>query len=291
MRPDDQIDQLLAHDHLVLRREHPRLEDALTRACSRGRLARVLPGVYADPGRAEDPVLRMAAVCRWDPDAVVGGWGAAKLTFWPKVVAGSTLPVSSVTQHRPQPGFVFTRRRVPPEQVVRSGPIRLTAPSLTAIELATLDFADPIDIALHSRQVTLPSLHTALRATPQRAGNVDRWRVLLDSRAAPWSHAERLAHRLYRAHGIVGWQSNREVVLPGATYFLDIGFDRERVAGEVDGRKYHCQPDVFESDRERQNALVLTGWLILRFTWLMLTQDPDYVVRTTRQALAARRFR
>ena len=77
-------------------------------------------------------------------------------------------------------------------------------------------------------------------------------------------------------------------MLPGATYFLDIGFDRERVAGEIDGRKYHCEPDVFESDRERQNALVLNGWLILRFTWLMLTQDPDYVVLTTRQALAAR---
>ena len=61
--PEEEINYLLARDHLVLRREHPRLEDALTRACARGRLARVLPGVYADPGRVEDPVLRMAAVC------------------------------------------------------------------------------------------------------------------------------------------------------------------------------------------------------------------------------------
>lgn len=291
MRPDDEIDQLLAQEQFVLRREHPRLEDALTRACSRGRLARVLPGVYADPGRADDTDLKMAAVCRWDPDAVIRGWGAAQRTFWPKVSPGSTLPVASVTQHRPQRGFTFSRCRIPAEHVVRNGPVRLTAPSLTAIELATLDWADPIDVALRSRQVTLPSLYDALRATPQRAGNVDRRRVLLDSRAEPWSHAERVAHRLYRAHGIVGWTSNREVLLPDATYFLDIGFDRERVAVEIDGREYHCEPDVFESDRERQNALLLTGWLVLRFTWLMLTQDPDYVVLTTRQALVARRCR
>ena len=34
MRPDDEIDHLLGRDHLVLRREHPALDDALTRACT-----------------------------------------------------------------------------------------------------------------------------------------------------------------------------------------------------------------------------------------------------------------
>lgn len=291
MRPDDEIDRLLARDHLVLRREHPSLGDALTRACARGRLTRVLPGVYADPGRVEDPVLRMAAVCRWDPDAVVQAQGAAMLTFWPKVPRPPTLRVASVTQHKPQPGFTFTRRRVPAELVTMRGPVRVTTPALTAVELATSEFTDPIDVALQSRQVTLASLYAALRATPQRAGNVDRRRVLLDSRAEPWSRAERQAHRLFRANGITGWVANRKVVLPSATYFLDMGFDHERVAGEVDGREYHCAPDVFETDRARQNALVLDGWLILRFTWLMLLRDPDYVVRTVRQALAARRSR
>lgn len=292
MQPDDEIDHLLARDHLVLRRENPHLADALTRACARGRLARVLPGVYADPNRAEDPVLRMAAVCRWDPNAVVQAQGAAMLTFWPKVARPSTLQVASVTQHRPQPGFAFTRRRIPAELVTRAGPVRLTAPALTALELATSEFTDPIDVALQSRQVTLASLYDALRATPQRAGNVDRRRVLLDSRAEPWSHAERQAHRLLRSDGITGWVANRKIVLAGgATYFLDVGFDRERVAGEIDGRAYHCAPDVFETDRSRQNALVLDGWLIVRFTWLMLTRDPDYVLRTVRQALAARRAR
>lgn len=213
------------------------------------------------------------------------------LTFWPKVEQPSTLKVASVTQHKPQPGFAFTRRRVPTDLVQRVGPVRVTTPALTALELASWDFTDPIDVALHSRQVTLASMYAALRATPQRAGNVDRRRVLLDSRAEPWSHAEREAHRLFRAHGITGWVANREVVVSGATYFLDMGFDRERSAVEIDGRRYHCEPDVFETDRARQNALVLDGWLILRFTWLMLSRDPDYVLRTVRRALADQRRR
>jgi very-short-patch-repair endonuclease len=46
--------------------------------------------------------------------------------------------------------------------------------------------------------------------------------------------------------------------------------------------------DLFESDRIRQNALLLRGWLVLRFTWQMLDQDPAYVIATTQEALALR---
>lgn len=292
MRHDDLIEQLLATEQVILRREHLELDDALARACSRGRLARVLPGVFTDPDRVDDPVVKMAAVSRWDPDAVIRGHGAAAMTYWPRVSPGSTLQVASPFRHRPQPGFEFTRWRVPAELVQRSGPIRVTTPSLTAIELATLDYSDPIDVALGSKQATLASLTAALRLTPQRRGNLQRWQVMLDSRAEPWSRAERLAHRLYRQDGITGWTTNRKLVLPGAgTYYLDIAFDRWRVVGEVDGWEYHSKPEVFETDRLRQNALVLNGWLVLRFTWRMLTADPDYVLRTTRQALALRRRR
>ena len=51
---------------------------------------------------------------------------------------------------------------------------------------------------------------------------------------------------------------------------------------------HETDEDLFESDRWRQNALVLEGWMVLRFTWTMITQDPDYVIETTRAALARR---
>lgn len=289
VRHDDTIEYLLANDQVILRREHPALDDALTRACGDGRLARVLPGVYADPARAADPVAKMAAVTRWDPEAVIRRRGAASLTYWPALDVGSTLQVASPGRHRPQPGFEFTRWRVPLDLVQHCGPIPVTTPSLTAIELATLDDSEAIDRALQSKRATLESLTAALRQTPNRNGNAHRWQVMLDSRAEPWSRAERLAHRLYRLHGISGWSTNQHLVLPGTgTCYLDIAFKRERVAVEVDGWRYHSTPEVFETDRARQNALVLDGWLVLRFTWAMLTQDPDYVVGTTRAALCSR---
>jgi len=39
-------------------------------------------------------------------------------------------------------------------------------------------------------------------------------------------------------------------------------------------------------DRYRQNALVLAGWRVLRFTYRMLVDEPDYVIATILAALA-----
>ncbi len=113
--------------------------------------------------------------------------------------------------------------------------------------------------------------------------------MLIDSGAEPWSAAERLAHRVYRAAGLSGWVTNHRVVVPGwATCYIDIAFRRQLVASEIDGQIHERDRTIFESDRARQNALLLEGWLILRFTWRMLTEDPEQVVATTRRALALR---
>jgi very-short-patch-repair endonuclease len=280
------IETLLATEPIILVREHPALENSLRRAAQHGRLARVLPGVYADPGTADDVRTRVAAVTRWDPSAVICGRAAAALTYWPDVAVGP-VDVASPVRHRAQLGFAFTERRISPDLVqVRNG-VRVTTPALTAVELATFEFTDPIDIALRGREASLESMKSALDSTAGRRGNVDRRRVLLDSRAEPWSAAERLAHRIYRRAGITGWRSNHRVLIPdGGLYYLDVAFRRQRLASEIDGVIHQTDRALFESDRQRQNALVLEGWTILRFTWLMLNDDPDYVIITTRRALA-----
>jgi hypothetical protein len=282
---DDIIEQLLAQDRVIVAREHPALENALVRAAVGGRLVRPLPGIYADPGNATTLLTKVVAVSRWDPSAIITGRAAAALSYWPEVTVGD-LQVASPQRHAPKPGFVFEQRRVPVELVQRRGPYGFTVPPLTAIELATLDDTDPIDIALRRKAADLTSLRDALQQTPHRRGNTERWQVLLDSRAEPWSRAERLAHRVYRRAGIAGWVGNLKVTVPDwATYYLDIAFVRRRLACEIDGRETHDRADAFEGDRERQNALVLAGWTVLRFTWRMLTEDPDYVVWATRSAL------
>lgn len=289
MRSDRLIENLLTDDPVLLARDHRGLRDAVSRATEAGRLSRLLPGVYVDAGRAAELPVRASALARWDPSAVICGRAAAALTYWRELRVGR-IEVASPVRHSPQRGFGFTERRVPPDLVQEVDGVRCTTPSLTAMELATSEFTDPIDVALRKRVASLDSLREAIDLTPHRRGHADRRLVLLDSRDAPWSAAERLAHRIYRAAGITGWVTNLETVVPDAgTYFLDIAFRRERLVSEIDGRLHETDVDVFETDRLRQNALVLRGWMVLRFTWYQLDRWPMYVIATTKEALAKRR--
>jgi very-short-patch-repair endonuclease len=44
---------------------------------------------------------------------------------------------------------------------------------------------------------------------------------------------------------------------------------------ELDGRRWHARSEAFESDRARDNAAAAAGYTVLRFTWRMLTTEPD----------------
>jgi hypothetical protein len=48
-----------------------------------------------------------------------------------------------------------------------------------------------------------------------------------------------------------------------------------RLIIEVDGRKWHARTESFESDRLRDNAAAAAGYAVVRFTWRMLTVEPD----------------
>ncbi|HEX2213085.1 MAG TPA: DUF559 domain-containing protein, partial [Mycobacterium sp.] len=88
------------------------------------------------------------------------------------------------------------------------------------------------------------------------------------------SEAERLLVKLLKDAGLTGWKTN----YPVAGYKVDVGFVRKRVAIEVDGWAFHTDADAFQIDRKRQNAILLSGWKVLRFTWLDLTEYPQRVI-------------
>lgn len=244
----------------------------------------VLPGVYAAPELAGLPLTQMRAVCVANPDAVLIGAAAARVSYWPGAPM-SRVEVATPTKHASTAQVSFCRRRIAPELVMTRAPLRCTVPALTAIDVATLEDANAIDVALRSRRASLEQMYAALHATPHRKGNRDRLQVLLDSRDEPWSEAERRAHRLLRGAGVTGWRTNHPVALDGALYYLDIAFRRQRLAVEIDGRLHELDRELFESDRWRQNALVRNGWRVLRFTWSMLVNHPDHFVDEIRSAL------
>jgi very-short-patch-repair endonuclease len=286
MHARDEIELLLrAVGGLVARRDHPELDGSFDWLLREGRLATVLPGVYATPEIAQTWRIRARALALRHRDAVLVGAAAARLSFW----AAAPLHHVEAAVHcvlKPQPGYSFSRRRIPEELIAVRGGLRYTVPALTALDLATFECSDAIDIALRVRAATLAGMYEALQMTPHRAGNLEKLKLLIDSRNEPWSAAERLSHRLLRAKGITGWETNLPVYIDGQLYYLDIAFKRQKLAIEIDGRRHDTDEDLFESDRWRQNALVVAdGWRVLRFTWAMLRDHPDVFLSTVIDAL------
>jgi very-short-patch-repair endonuclease len=279
-----EIGQLLTTEGVITRRKHPELDASLRYLARKGDLMRVLPGVYVSAAVALTVRVRIAALMAYAPDAVLTEAAAASVSFWPDI------PVEQVTcavRHRrePQPGYNFSRRVIPAELIVERSGLRYTAPSLTALDLCDTVGGDAIDQVLRSRRTTLDHLHRAMSLTADRVGNSLRRDLLLDSRDEPWSAAERSIHRLLRSAGITGWKANRPVVVDGWNYYVDVLFRAIRLVVEIDGREYHIGVDVFETDRWRQNLLVLDGWCVLRFTWAMVQERPDEVVAMIRRAV------
>ena len=275
------------HGPVICRRELDRAgQRTLESAVAAGVLVRLLPGTYTYRDGASDLAVRALAVSRWQPDAVITGRAAARLTFWP------TLSVDAIgvarRAHPPSAlGYRFHQRRIDPDFIVRVGDVRLSAPALTAIDLVDEVGGDAIDTCLRSRAARLEDLWSAFRAHPDRPGNTARQRMLIGSRDRPWSAAERLSHRLLRAAHIHGWTASHRVAARGKEYFIDIAFRGARLAIEIDGRLHEDDPDIFENDRRRQNGLVLAGWRVLRFTYWMLVNEPDYVISTILAELAS----
>lgn len=285
MTPRERIAAVLADDGVIIRKEHRELGPALDWQVRCRRLTAVLPGVYTTSEAARDPHVIVAAIARAYPEAVITRAAAAQLTYWPEAPMSV---VTATTRHRRpgRPGICWERRVIPPELVVVRGGHRFTVPSLTALDLSDLDHTEALDVALRKRVVTLQSLREALELTPNRNGNPDRWAVFLDSRSNPWSYPERLGHRLLRREGITGWRANAPFLEPdGNLYYIDIAFERLKLAIEIDGRVHATDPQVFESDRWRQNALVQAQWRVLRFTYRMMVEHPEDFIAAVRNAL------
>jgi very-short-patch-repair endonuclease len=286
VRARDRIAELLAEETVILRREHPELQDSLSWQVRRGELTAVLPGIYTTPQAALDPLVLVAALARGWPETVFTRATAARLSYWPELPV-RVVTATARTNRAARSGLRWERRQIPPELVMTRGGLSMTTPALTALDLSDLDHTEPLDMALRQRVVTVQTLREALDLTANRRGNADRWAVVLDSRSGPWSYPERLGHRLLRRTGIKGWRANYPFREPGGNlYYIDIAFEQARLAIEIDGRIHATNLEVFESDRWRQNALVNANWRVLRFTYCMIQQHPEVFVRTIQDALA-----
>lgn len=273
------------HGGVLTARGDRTLARRLERLAERGALCSVAPGIYLPADRRHDLELRIAAAACWAPTGVLTGTAAARLTFWPDVTV-RTITLSGPIGRRAVPGLVLHREHIP--AVLRTAApvpfqdLTVTVPAVTALDLG----GEGIDRALLAGAATLEEMHEALRLTPNRTGNLERRRLLHDSRDEPWSAAERLGHAVFRSGGITGWRSNLEVRCGSALYYVDVGWRHLKLAAEIDGYAYHSDREQFERDRRKWSDLTARGWRIIHLTWNQLHHDPAWVLDTVRRALS-----
>jgi len=67
---------------------------------------------------------------------------------------------------------------------------------------------------------------------------------------------------------------------------VDAVWREERLVVELDGHAFHGTRAAFERDRERDAALQLAGFRVLRITHRRLEREPHAVIQTVRTLLA-----
>jgi hypothetical protein len=98
------------------------------------------------------------------------------------------------------------------------------------------------------------------------------------------SGGERLIAILLAEAGLPRPELQYVVEENGRTCKIDLAYPAERVAIEHDGRQ-HTELEIWEDDHPRQNAIVLEGWTVLRYTRRAYLREPDRIVREVRRAL------
>jgi very-short-patch-repair endonuclease len=252
-----------------------------------GQWLRCARGVYfADDRQFTDAARVRAAVWSYGVEGVASGLTAAwwhHLTQFAPDIVEVTVPRER--RRRMHPGTKLRRRDLDPREVIEVSDLRVTALPLTVIEAAVRrgGGAKVMDTALQ-RHLELPELWKSHLNNKGRHGSPRARILLLAAGDGARSEAERLLGKLLRQAGITGWKANFRV----AGYKVDYGFPAATLALETDGWAFHSDAEVFHNDRIRQNALILAGWYVLRFTWLDLNEYPDRVVAEIKRALKQR---
>lgn len=294
----EQLEQALRdRAGVVALRTHPELAWALRSAKRRGEVVAVWPGIYAAQGDATDFRVRVLALITADPDAILIGPSAEVALGWRVAEANEVITATSHRLQTQQRGYRLVRRRIAPDDVATWSDgdvpaadrvaVRITAPAVTAVDLARERGSDAVDNALR-QGVTLTDLNSVLDRY-RLPGNAELRRILRDSRDEPWSAAERVAQRALRDHGVEGWLANRAVARTATRFaYPDVAFDDLLLAIEIDGYEHHGGLAAFLSDRERDLDLTLLGWQVVRVAAGWVLQHADEFAAAVQAIVAIR---
>jgi very-short-patch-repair endonuclease len=232
----------------------------------------------------------MAAVLAAGPGAAVSHRSAGRL--WAVLPRDDVVEVTVPRGRLPRLRDVQVHRSrdLGSRWVTRRQGIPTTNPLMTLIDLGAvltaIDVEDALDRGLEKRLFSVAAVEWAYNdvARPGRRG-CGVLRGVLDERALgsdpPDGLLEPRMARLLRDHGLPPAAFQH----PVGAYRVDFAYPDLRLAIEVDGYAVHTSPRALRNDLSRQNALVLLGWTVLRFTWSDVVRRPGRVAAEVRAAV------
>jgi hypothetical protein len=256
----------------------------------------VLPGVYRVA--VVPPSLRQRAMVAalWSaPDGLVSHATAAALWGLEDVDArGVHVTVPAPRRLKSRLVVVHRTNDLLPADIARLGPIPITSPLRTAIDLAAVLEPDQLEIAIESglrRRLFSPGQLRwragALLGSGRRGSST--LRALLDQRGLGRSDSTpevELAQLLERA-GFGRPERQYEVRANGRRVArADLAYPATRIAIEYDSDQWHAGVARRHRDAARRNRLRALGWTVIEVTPDQL-RYPELLFRTLRAVLAA----
>ena len=268
----------------------------VARLLSSGRLVEICGGVYLLGGAPSGDLVDLVAACL-ATGGVASHRSAAHLHGLVDLAPSRPELIVGSTRGARQGPLVHRSNDLIPRDIIRIQGIRTTNPTRTLVDLGAVVSAEVLETALeralHSRLTTFDRLVRRFFEVarcgrtgvgPLRALLVDR-----DPRLAPAeSDLETLLLQILRDFGLPDPVRQLVVDVGGESFRLDVAYPELKIFIEGDGFGAHTTRKAFERDRERQNLLVIDGWLPLHFTWRQLCHDPN---RVGAHVLAARNRR
>ena len=254
-----------------------------------GRLVRVHQGVYSlGPPRLDPPAQAAAAVLACSPGATLSHSSAAFL--WGLMKAWTAPPEVTTTRDRRHQGItVHVSTTLAGRDVRTHLGIRMTSAARALLEIAprlsTRERTRAYSDARHARRLYPAELAEILTRLPRHPGAIFL-RPLVEDRAGPTRSDFEDAFRAFVTRfGLPEPLINARV----AGYEVDALFPRHNVIVELDSWEFHQGHPSFESDRDRDAAL-LAGYVTVRITWERLMGQSEREAERLHAILAQRQY-
>lgn len=258
-----------------------------------GRLHLIHRSVYAvGHANLSRRQLWLAAVYAAWPDGVLSHRSAAAL-WGAELSAFEQVEITTATERRPGRGIIAHCCSLSPAETTTRHGIPVTSPLRTVIDVAAVagraDAARAFRAFEAKRRVTVKGLSDAVREHSGRRGNGALRAVLLDAgygEGVVRSDLEVAFIAFLRRHRLPPPRRNQLISIGPMQIEADIVWPGARLIAELDGREFHDTASAFESDRERDRALAVHGWRVIRITWRQLHRNPRQLARDLRALLA-----